>query len=257
MRILVVDDSLETLDSLERLLTAEGYHVDATPRVSEALDLLDELPYDLVLTDLRFPGRGGLEVVRHVGDNIEATKVITITGYPDPETKQKAIDAGATAYLTKPVVAGEITDAVRRACARGAGQRFANADVAAAFARSRRLQRLQQYARTHIDERITAEAAASVVGLETTYFSEWFVDRTRVRFSDWVTEWRIQAAETLFLTGNPTILETALAVGFGTVRTFQRACHRHRGMTPSDLRAWVRQHGHTVPAATRFPEDLS
>jgi len=80
-RILVVDDAPETLEVLQRNLTSKGYQVYTAPGVDEALRVLDTQPIDLVITDYKMPRVGGLDLVRHVRENLKDAEVMLITGY--------------------------------------------------------------------------------------------------------------------------------------------------------------------------------
>ena len=114
-RVLVVDDTPATLEVLERNLTAEGYHVFMSPGVAEAIGVLDNTRIDLVITDLKMPKVGGLDLVRHVRENFKDTEVVVITGYPSIEGAVQAVKAGAEEFLPKPFTNEELLSAVRRA----------------------------------------------------------------------------------------------------------------------------------------------
>ena len=83
--ILAVDDAPDTLELIERRLTANGYQVFTAPGVPEAIRILDSVSVDLVITDLKMPKVSGLDLVRHVRENLKDTEVIVITGYPTIE----------------------------------------------------------------------------------------------------------------------------------------------------------------------------
>ena len=114
-RILIVDDSLETLEILERNLTAAGYEAITSPSAQGALDRLGSSPFDLVITDLRMPGVSGLELVRFVRENLPDTAVMMITGYATIEGAVEAVKTGAEEYLAKPFTDDELFAAVGRA----------------------------------------------------------------------------------------------------------------------------------------------
>lgn len=113
-RILVVDDSPQTLELLQRNLKSEGYQVFAAGSVAEAIRVLETTTVDLVITDLKMPQVSGMDLVRHVRENYKDTEVMTITGYPSIEGAVKAIKIGAEEYLTKPFTDEELFSAVRR-----------------------------------------------------------------------------------------------------------------------------------------------
>lgn len=113
--ILVVDDSEATLEVLSRNLEAEGYAVFTAPGVAEALRILEDTPVDLVVTDVKMPKVSGLDLVRHVRENLKDTEVVVITGHPNVDGAVTAMKYGAADYLTKPFTAEELLAVVRRA----------------------------------------------------------------------------------------------------------------------------------------------
>lgn len=117
-RILVVDDSLETLEVLQRNLSSEGYQVYTAPSVDAALEVLDVEPIDLVVTDYRMPKVDGLTLVRHVRENIKNAEVLMITGYASIGGAVEAVKFGAEDYLAKPFTDEELLSAVKHALAK-------------------------------------------------------------------------------------------------------------------------------------------
>jgi DNA-binding NtrC family response regulator len=112
-RILIVDDSPETLEMLERNLSLAGYEVLTAPGVVEAIEILDAVLTDLVITDYKMPKSSGMDLIRYVRENLKTTEVMMITGYATVEGAVKAIKAGAEEYLTKPFTDDELLSAVR------------------------------------------------------------------------------------------------------------------------------------------------
>jgi len=113
--ILVVDDSEATLEVLSRNLEAEGYVVFTAPGVAEALKVLESVAIDLIITDVKMPKVSGLDLVRHVRENLKDTEVAVITGHPNVDGAVTAMKYGATDYLTKPFTAEELLAVVRQA----------------------------------------------------------------------------------------------------------------------------------------------
>lgn len=112
--ILAVDDSENALQVLERNLTQAGYAVLTAHSVDEAVPILKRLPIDLVITDLKMPKVGGLDLIRHVREHFPDTAAIMITGYGSIESAVAAVKEGAEEYLTKPFTDEELISAVRR-----------------------------------------------------------------------------------------------------------------------------------------------
>lgn len=113
-RILVVDDSPDTLEVLKRNLESEGYLVSTAAGAVEAIKIFESSPFDLVITDLKMPEVDGLSLVRHIQENFKNTGVMMITGYPSIEGAVEAVKSGAEEYLSKPFTDEELFSAVRR-----------------------------------------------------------------------------------------------------------------------------------------------
>jgi len=112
--ILVVDDSPDTLEVLQRNLESKSYHVFTAPGAVEAIKILESTPLDLVITDLKMPEVNGLDLVRHIQENFKDMEVMMITGYPSIEGAVEAVKSGAEEYLAKPFTDEELFSAVTR-----------------------------------------------------------------------------------------------------------------------------------------------
>jgi len=113
-KILVVDDSPDTLEVLKRNLESEGYLVVTAPGAVEAIKTIESSPIDLVITDLKMPEVNGLSLVRHIQENYRNMGVMMITGYPSIEGAVEAVKLGAEEYLSKPFTEEELLSAVSR-----------------------------------------------------------------------------------------------------------------------------------------------
>ncbi|RKZ32547.1 sigma-54-dependent Fis family transcriptional regulator, partial [bacterium] len=112
--ILVVDDSPQTLEVIQRNLEAENYSVFIATSVSDGLNILDSEDIDLVITDLKMPKVGGIELIKHIRDNYRDMEVIMITGYPSVESAIQAVKLGADDYISKPFTDKELLSAVEK-----------------------------------------------------------------------------------------------------------------------------------------------
>ncbi len=113
--ILVVDDSNAVRENLSELLTAEGYEVDSCADGKEALQVLQDHIYDVVLTDLSMPEVDGMAVLSYLVRHFPETSCIIITGYGTIKTAVDAMRLGAYDYLCKPVETQEILLVIERA----------------------------------------------------------------------------------------------------------------------------------------------
>jgi DNA-binding NtrC family response regulator len=101
-RILVVDDEADIRESLETLLTLEGYSVDLAQNATEGMQRLTSKPYDLILLDLMMPDRSGMDVLHDIRERDTETPVVLITAYGSVEVAVQALKTGANDYFSKP-----------------------------------------------------------------------------------------------------------------------------------------------------------
>jgi len=103
--ILIVDDEAEIRSSLEEILREEGYSVAGAADAGEAMLLLRDVPYDVVLLDIWLPGRDGLEVLAEIRELTPEIRpeVVMISGHATIETAVKATKLGAYDFLEKPL----------------------------------------------------------------------------------------------------------------------------------------------------------
>lgn len=114
-RILVVEDDKSLRDFLTIVLKKEGYSVTEASEGEEALRSLKKEIYDLVLTDVKMPKAGGLDVLRAVKETSPDTVVLMITAFASTETAVQAMKEGAYDYLTKPFQMDELKLVIQNA----------------------------------------------------------------------------------------------------------------------------------------------
>jgi two-component system cell cycle response regulator len=114
-RILLIDDEVKLLDKMKDLLTEAGYDLVATRRGDEGVRLLEQQPFDLVITDLVMPGVSGREIMAYVKNNCPETLVIVITAYASIDAVIQALRDGAYDFITKPFQLQIVKAAIDRA----------------------------------------------------------------------------------------------------------------------------------------------
>ena len=107
-RILIADDEENIREVLLRALEAKGHRVDAVPDGDAAALALAEREYDLVVTDLKMPGRSGMELLQAIKEATHDTAVILITAFGSIENAVEAIKLGADDYIVKPFRLDEV-----------------------------------------------------------------------------------------------------------------------------------------------------
>lgn len=112
--ILVVDDEGAIRYSISKTLQRIGYQVSAAASGEEALEMLAEQPFDVVLTDIRMPGLTGVELLARIKEKAPDSIVILMTGYASLGTAVESLRLGAHDYLIKPSSSQDIRQSVQR-----------------------------------------------------------------------------------------------------------------------------------------------
>jgi response regulator RpfG family c-di-GMP phosphodiesterase len=113
-RILVVDDEQVIREILADFLSMEGFWVRTAEDGGAALVELSRNQYDLVLSDLKMPNMGGLELLKAIGDHQPNVVTIIMTGFGTVETAIDAMKKGAYDYILKPFKVEEVVHTIRR-----------------------------------------------------------------------------------------------------------------------------------------------
>ncbi len=101
--ILVVDDEINIRGALVTIIEKKGHQVRGVATAEEGLAQLEGIPAELVITDLRMPGIGGMEFLRRLKATWPDTEVVVMTAYGSIDTAVEAMRCGAYDYLTKPI----------------------------------------------------------------------------------------------------------------------------------------------------------
>lgn len=112
-KILVVDDEVDFLKSMQSILSDEGYEVIVAENGTRALHLVEEQKPDLVLTDIVMPDVSGLQLARSIRQSSsKAIPIISITGYPFRDDISAAGPRLVDLYLTKPLQVSDLLTAL-------------------------------------------------------------------------------------------------------------------------------------------------
>ncbi|MCC6414492.1 MAG: sigma-54-dependent Fis family transcriptional regulator [Opitutaceae bacterium] len=112
--VLIVDDEKHTREGLQQALE-DNYDVSVAANADEAFNLLDAQPFDVVVTDLRMPGKSGLKVIDKALALPQRPAVLMMTAYGNIETAVEAMKRGAVDFLTKPVNIERLEVLIQRA----------------------------------------------------------------------------------------------------------------------------------------------
>jgi len=117
-RILIAEDEADVLDMCARALSREGYQVQGARSGSEAIAMVANRGFDLLLTDIRMPGLSGLQTYREIKQRNPDIIGVAITGYGSVDTAIEALKLGMDDFLLKPFSLDDLRAAVSKALAR-------------------------------------------------------------------------------------------------------------------------------------------
>lgn len=113
MRLLVVEDEIDLLESIAEGLRIDGYAVDISEDGEDGLELAIINDYDLIILDLNLPKMDGLEILKNIRENDKLTKILILTARSNVEDRVKGLDLGANDYLVKPFHFDELEARIR------------------------------------------------------------------------------------------------------------------------------------------------
>ena len=218
----------------------------------EATALLNEQHFDLVITDIKMPRMGGLELATHISSNIPNTDIILLTGYDEFNFARTAIRIGVADYLLKPLRDGELHSILDRLASKRnnsdmngdltknitlQSQAAVKSDVVAGNPNIL-IQRVRNYIERHYCEQISLSEVADLMDVNPTYLSSIFESEQGESYSKYVLRLRIERAALLLRThpvGN--ISDIATDVGYLSAKHFISVFKKYYGMTPSEFRA--------------------
>jgi len=121
-RILIVDDEELIIKTLYKLLEREHFEVLVATSGQDALALVEEENFDLIITDIRMPGINGVETIKGIHDILQAKKlkkapVIFITGYADENIERQAKALMPIDYIYKPFDMSDLLKKIKEAIA--------------------------------------------------------------------------------------------------------------------------------------------
>jgi DNA-binding NtrC family response regulator len=112
--ILVVDDDVNYRNILTDYLNNEGYDVKSAPSAEEAIGILEKGYFNIIISDLKLPGKSGIELLKIIKSKTDEVEVIVLTAYGSIDTVVTALKIGAYDYLVKPLSLEELSITIKK-----------------------------------------------------------------------------------------------------------------------------------------------
>ena len=113
-RILIVDDEIIVCNMLAQWLEEDGYYCDISTSASDAMDLLEQKQYDLMISDIMMPVKTGFDLVEELKKNesFSTIPIILLTAKTDEASIRRGLKTGANAFIGKPFSSVELLSSV-------------------------------------------------------------------------------------------------------------------------------------------------
>ena len=113
--ILYVEDNPEHRLMMHTLLTSDGFDVEMARNGIEGMEVIREIPLDLILTDLYMPKMDGFAFIEHVKNNptTQGIPIIVVSAWPTGDHRQRAFECGALAFVDKPYDTDALVDLIK------------------------------------------------------------------------------------------------------------------------------------------------
>ena len=116
IRVLVADDHTIVREGLKQILsdTPDIEVADEAANAKEVITKVSDNDYDLVLLDISFPGRSGIDILKQLKCSKPKLPVLILSMYPEEQYAVRSLKAGASGYLTKESASDELIEAIRQ-----------------------------------------------------------------------------------------------------------------------------------------------
>ena len=264
--VLIIDDEPWVRKLLSQLVPWEelGFRVVAQAGDGqEGIEACFRHRIDLVLTDIRMPGRDGLDFMRDARVLYSQLNIVVISGHAEFNFAQEAIRQGAVDYLVKPVDEIALAETVRKIKVRLDSDRAATRERRDLEKSIRRLQtalgatgftgpvaskevaqdlhplirRAVELIMENLSIRHTLSQVADELAINPTYLSELFKKELGIGFQDFSAEIRFEKAQELLTATDLKIKDIALGLGYEDADYFARTFKQRSGLTPVEFRA--------------------
>lgn len=123
INVLLVDDEKDFVESLAQRLELRGFNVSCAFDGTEAVEMIKEKEYDVIILDVKMPGKSGIETFHEIKEIKKISQIIMLTGHATVETAIEGMKMGAFDYLMKPTDTKELIEKIEKANALVAEQR--------------------------------------------------------------------------------------------------------------------------------------
>ena len=236
-KVMVADDEEYLLTAMQKLIDwdAMGCELAYCARNGrELLDMIEKEQPDIVITDIKMPVMGGMEVAKYVYENLNRTLVILLTGFADFEYAKEAIHYDVSDYIIKTAMLDQLPESIQKATQKLESLRAEKVIPDEEWQSDDIMARLQRYIEANFTKKLTLLDIAGAVHANRSYISRLYKQKTGVNLFDAINRLKIEKSKEMLLSGLK-VYEVAEKVGFDDVAYFSKVFKKIEGCSPKDF----------------------
>jgi len=239
-KILVVDDDHAFREELTICL--EDYSIVEAGSGDEAIDILSRPnEIDLVILDVKLPGRPGTEVLTEIKRRQPHLGVIMLTGHSSKNVAIASLKGDADDYIEKPVEIEKLLKSIYRLLHESDAPGVSYSPDA-----DGKIEHVKDFLERNYDKRVTLREAAELVFLSPKYLSRLFKQKTGAGFNQYRLDKKMKRAKRILAETGLTVNEISYRLGYQNMESFIRMFKKSVGMTPTEYRESAEAEGKKV-----------
>ena len=241
MKIMIVDDEPKIRRGMKTLLEEQdGFEVIGIydNAMSSLLDMAEKQP-NVLITDIKMPEYSGLDLIEKIREKDKNLYIIILSGYGSFKYAQRAIRSGVYRYLTKPTNPRELISVLREIELKieGVNRTVSKSEKKESVEVGNLLiRKALDYIELHYAEKIGLKTLSDALYISPNYFSDLFRRHMKVKFSDFLIEYRLKKACILLKKPEYKVSEIAEMVGFRDSTYFSTVFKKTYNLTPLEYK---------------------
>ena len=241
MKIMIVDDEPKIRRGMKTLLEEQdGFEVIGIyDNAMSSLSDLDEKQPNVLITDIKMPEYSGLDLIEKIREKDKNLYIIILSGYGSFKYAQRAIRSGVYRYLTKPTNPRELISVLREIELKveGVNRTVSKSEEKESVEVGNLLiRKALDYIELHYAEKIGLKTLSDALYISPNYFSDLFRRHMKVKFSDFLIEYRLKKACILLKKPEYKVSEIAEMVGFRDSTYFSTVFKKTHNLTPLEYK---------------------
>ena len=241
MKIMIVDDEPKIRRGMKTLLEEQdGFEVIGIyDNAMSSLSDMDEKQPNVLITDIKMPEYSGLDLIEKIREKDKNLYIIILSGYGSFKYAQRAIRSGVYRYLTKPTNPRELISVLREIELKieGVNRTVSKSEEKESVEVGNLLiRKALDYIELHYAEKIGLKTLSDALYISPNYFSDLFRRHMKVKFSDFLIEYRLKKACILLKKPEYKVSEISEMVGFRDSTYFSTVFKKTYNLTPLEYK---------------------